>query len=285
MRLLITQVFFYYDTPQFRKTQLVRVPIRLGEDAFIKGEISEEKTARLIEAIASFKHLILAYRAIDYKACATSAMRDAKNGKEVLEHIEKKTGIKIEIIDGKEEAETIFSNHIEEQLDKKNNYLYVDVGGGSTELTLISKNQRITSQSFNVGTIRLLHDQVKKEYWETFKDWVKKETQGFLPLTGIGSGGNINKLYKFSGKKEKYLSYKKLKELSTTLNEYSYEERMHHLDMKPDRADVIIPACKIYLSVMKWAGIENMLVPQFGLSDGIIHELYEKYAHIISSKS
>ena len=225
----------------------------------------------------AFKHLIDVYDAVDYRACATSAMRDAENGYDVVARVRKEAGIKIEIIDGKTEADIIFSNHIEEHLDKANNYLYIDIGGGSTEITLFSKNKVVVSQSFNIGTIRMLHEQIDKEYWNYFKNWVKEQTAGYKPLIAIGSGGNINKLFKMIGRKpNKAISTLKIKNLYEVLESYTYEERMQVFGLNPDRADVIIPASKILLSVLKKAEIEKVLVPQIGLSDGIVHQLYEK---------
>jgi len=215
---------------------------------------------------------------VDYRACATSAMRDAENGTDVIERIKKETGIKIEIIDGKMEADIIYSNRIDERLDKAYNYLYIDIGGGSTELTLFSKNKAIASKSFNVGTIRMLHQQIEKEYWNDFKTWIVENTKGYNPLFAIGSGGNINKLFKMSGKKQTQpLATNKLKEIVEEVESHTYEERIHKLGLNPDRADVIIPASKILLTVLKKAEIDWLIVPQIGLADGIVHQLYEKY--------
>jgi exopolyphosphatase/guanosine-5'-triphosphate,3'-diphosphate pyrophosphatase len=226
----------------------------------------------------AFKNLIDVYDAIDYRACATSAMRDAENRYDIVQRVRKEAGIKIEIIDGKTEADIIYSNHIEEHLDKSNNYLYIDIGGGSTEITLFSKNKAIVSQSFNIGTIRMLHNQIDKEYWTYFKNWIAEISKGYKPLIAIGSGGNINKLFKMSGRKpNKALPTIKLKGMYEVLESYSYEERIKIMGLNPDRADVIIPASKILLTVLKKAEIEKMIVPQIGLSDGIVHQLYEKY--------
>jgi exopolyphosphatase/guanosine-5'-triphosphate,3'-diphosphate pyrophosphatase len=262
----------------FKKGELIRLPIRLGDDAFLKKEISNEKEERLIAAMKAFSELMKVFKVVSFRACATSAMRDAINGKSVIEKIKKESGIQIEIIEGKEEADLIFSNHVEEMLDPTQSYLYIDIGGGSTELTLISNNKRIASKSFNVGTLRFLYDKVEKEEWENYKSWIRKNTAGIKPLTAIGSGGNINKLYKMTAKKEnKFLSVEKIKNMQDMLNSYTYEERITVLGLNPDRADVIIPATKIMLSAMKQADIDKLLVPQVGLSDGIVHDLYEKY--------
>jgi len=278
IRLLLCNVYNGKGTPVFKKAELIRVPIRLGEDAFLKGKILSEKADKLVKSLKAFKLLIDVFEATDYRACATSAMRDAKNNKEILEKIQQEAGLKVELIDGKTEADIIFSNRAEEFLDKNNSYLYIDIGGGSTELTLLSKNKIVASQSFNVGTIRMLHKQIDKDYWTEFKDWVKKTTEGHSPLIAIGSGGNINKLFNMTRKKQnRPVSYDKLKSLYELLESYTLEERIKILGLKPDRADVIIPASKILLSVMKNAGIQKMIVPQIGLSDGIVHQLYEKH--------
>lgn len=278
VRLLFCNVYEEKGKTLFKKAELIRIPIRLGEDSFLNKKISEEKICKLVTAMKAFKHLIDVYDAIDYRACATSAMRDAENRYDVVERVKKEAGIKIEIIDGKTEADIIFSNHIEEHLDKNNNYLYIDIGGGSTEITLFSKNKAVVSQSFNIGTIRMLHDQIDKEYWSYFKNWIAEITKGYKPLIAIGSGGNINKLFKISGRKpNKLLPTYKLKGIYEVLDSYTYEERVKVLGLNPDRADVIIPASKILLTVLKKAEIEKLLAPQIGLSDGIVHLLYEKH--------
>ncbi len=278
VRLLFCNVYDDNGMITSKKAELIRVPIRLGGDSFSTGKISAKKIDILVTAMKAFKNLIEVYDAIDYRACATSAMRDAQNNSEIVERVKKEAGIQIEIIDGQTEADIIYSNHIEEHLDKNNNYLYIDIGGGSTEITLFSKNKVVVSKSFNIGTIRMLHDQIKKEYWSDFKDWVKETAADYKPLIAIGSGGNINKLFKMSGKKSnKPLSAAKLKSLCELIESYSYEERIQVLGLNPDRADVIIPASKILLSVLKKAEIEKIIVPQIGLADGIIRQLYEKH--------
>lgn len=286
VRLLFCNVYENKDKTAFKKAELIRIPLRLGEDTFLNKKISEKKIQKLITAMKAFKSLIEVYDAIDYRACATSAMRDAENRYEIAERVKKEAGIKIEIIDGKTEADIIYSNHIEEHLDKNNNYLYIDIGGGSTEITLFSKNKAVVSQSFNVGTVRMLHNQIDKEYWSYFKNWVKEITSDYKPLIAIGSGGNINKLYKMTGKKgNRPLSVTKLKSLCELIESYTYEERIQVLGLNPDRADVIVPASKILLSVLKKAEIEKILVPQIGLSDGIVHQLYEKKKEKFAQKN
>jgi len=278
VRLLFCNVYDDGKTIDYRKAELIRIPIRLGEDSFLHGKITIEKENKLVTAMKAFKNLIDVYDALDYRACATSAMRDADNRYDIVDRIRKEADIKIEVIDGKTEADIIFSNHIEEHLDKGTNYLYIDIGGGSTEITLFSKNKAVASQSFNVGTIRMLHNQINKDYWNYFKKWVEEISSGYKPLMAIGSGGNINKLYKMSGRKQnKPLAASKLKSLYELIESYSYEERIHTLGLNPDRADVIIPASKILLTILKKADIDKIFVPQIGLADGIVHQLYEKY--------
>lgn len=278
VRLLLCSVIEDGGEGIFKKNELVRIPIRLGEDSFIDKRISEAKVNQLIKTMHAFRLLIEVFGAVDYRACATSAMREAVNGPEIIERVRKEAGLTIEIIHGKVEAEIIYANHIAEHLDHDSSYLYIDVGGGSTELTLFSEGEIVFSQSFNIGTIRLLHNTVSKEHWSDFKETVRNITKNYRPLKAIGSGGNINKIYKSLRKKEgKSLQYDKIKEYSEFLNSFSLEDRVSKLGLNPDRADVIIPASKIFLTVMKNAGIDEIIVPQIGLSDGIVHLLYEKF--------
>ncbi len=276
MRLLFCRVYEVNGKPHFSKEELIRMPIRLGEDVFLRGKISEQKEERLITSLRGFSELIKAYDVTAYRAVATSAMRDASNGEEIITRAKKESGIQVEIIDGKLEAALVFSNHIEEMLNPKFAYLYIDVGGGSTELTLYFNQKVISARSFNIGTVRMLLNKDEKDEWEEMKAWLKRSTVGIHPLNAIGSGGNINKIFKMANKKEtKHLSYEKLKGQYEMLCSYTYEERIERLGLKPDRADVIIPAAKIFLTVMKTADIDKIYVPQIGLSDGIIHDLYE----------
>jgi exopolyphosphatase/guanosine-5'-triphosphate,3'-diphosphate pyrophosphatase len=277
MRLLFCRVYTVDGKPHFNKEELIRMPIRLGEDVFLHGKISPAKADRLVTALKGFSELIKAYGVDGTKAVATSAMRDASNGDEIIKRVKNETGLTVEIIDGKSEASLVFSNHIEEMLNPRHAYLYIDVGGGSTELTLYYDEKVIAARSFNIGTVRMLLDKVEKDEWDEMKAWLKKNTYGIHPLYGIGSGGNINKIFKMSGKKEtKHLSYDKLKGIYEMLSSYTYQERIERLELKPDRADVIVPAARIFLSVMKNADIEKIFVPQIGLSDGLVHEMYEK---------
>jgi exopolyphosphatase/guanosine-5'-triphosphate,3'-diphosphate pyrophosphatase len=278
VRLLLSDVITGKEKPVFKKAELVRVPLRLGEDAFIKKRISKGKIQKLVSSMKAFKNLMEAFDALAYRACATASLREAKNASEIIKKIWREAGVKVEVIDGKTEADLIYSNHVEETLNKRNAYLYIDVGGGSTELTLFSKGKCLASNSFNIGTLRLLHNRVNEEYWDFFRAWIKLKTKNIHPLIAIGSGGNINKLYKMEEKKgNKPVSYKKLKALAKKIASYSYEERVKFLGLHVDRADVIVPASKIILTVMKTAGINEMIVPQIGLADGLIHRVYEEY--------
>jgi exopolyphosphatase / guanosine-5'-triphosphate,3'-diphosphate pyrophosphatase len=284
IRLLFCRVYNVDGKPHYTKEELIRMPIRLGEDVFLQGKITDKKADRLITALRGYAELIRAYGVDGHRAVATSAMRDASNGKEIIARAKEEAGIEIEIIDGKEEAALVFLNHIEELLNPRHAYLYIDVGGGSTEITLYFDNKVIAARSFNIGTVRMLLEKVDKEEWEEMRAWLKRNTNGVHPLHAIGSGGNINKIFKMSGKKEtKHLSYDKLKGIYEMLCSYTYQERVERLELKPDRADVIIPAAKIFLFIMKHADIEKVFVPQVGLSDGIVHRMYED--HLAAAKS
>jgi exopolyphosphatase/guanosine-5'-triphosphate,3'-diphosphate pyrophosphatase len=278
IRLLISNVIVEEGKePQFKKSSLVRVPIRLGADAFVNGIISNENIKRMIDAIEAFKLLMNVHKVERYKACATSAMREAKNGEEVVHKILELTGVKIDIIGGKEEAAIISSTDLNELIKGDNSYLYVDVGGGSTEFTVFSGGKIITSKSFKMGTVRLLNNKksVNKEIFESVEKWIKKNTKDLKRISLIGSGGNINKLFKMSGRTEgKPISFIYLNAQYQFLKQMSYQERISELSLNPDRADVIIPATKIYLSAMKWSGSRKIYVPKIGLSDGIIKSLF-----------
>lgn len=278
IRLLVSNIIERPDLePQFKKSALVRVPIRLGVDAFVKGEISDENIQRMIKAIEAFKLLMKVHGVERFKACATSAMREANNGKEVAQLIQEKTGITIDIIGGKEEASIISSTDLNTLLSTDKTYLYVDVGGGSTEFTLFSKGEIIYSKSFRIGTVRLLNNskQENKEAFSKVEAWIKEKTQSFKKISLIGSGGNINKLFKMSGRADGTpISYIYLNAQYQFLKKMSFDDRIIELSLNPDRADVIIPATKIYLSAMKWSGARKIYVPKIGLSDGIIKSLY-----------
>lgn len=278
VRLLFSNITENQKKTTFKKASLVRIPIRLGFDVFNHGYIDEVKKEKLISTMHAFHHLINVHDVIDFRACATSAMREAANGKEIVEEVRKKTGINIEIISGKNEAEIIYSNRIADMIDNTKSYLYVDVGGGSTEITLFARGEIMLSHSFNIGTIRIIKNQVKPGEYKKMKDALQGLKDNYPGLKIIGSGGNINKLFKLSGKKPmKPLSYNKLREIYETLLSYPINDRIKLLGMNPDRADVIIPAAQIYLNIMKWADAQKILVPKFGVADGIVRQLYYNY--------
>lgn len=281
VRLLIADITQNERGYGFKKNTLVRVPLRLGDDAFLDKRISPKKTEDLIKTMSAFKNLMDVYHVSKYLACATSAMREADNGKEIIKKLKKIADIDLEIIEGQREANIIYSNHIEQNLDAKKSYLYIDVGGGSTELSVFVNKQPVASKSFNIGTIRILDNQDKDETWEEMKDWVKFHTKDLKNLAGIGTGGNINKLFRMSGEKEDMpLSFLKLKTMYNELNAYSLKERITLMKLNQDRADVIIPACEIYLTLMKWTGIKQVYVPKVGMVDGIINLLIEENLEI-----
>lgn len=280
VRLLLTNVIEDEKKTSFRKSSLIRMPVRLGEDSFNSGIISEKRIVRLAKTMLAFKYLMEVEDVVAYRACATSAMRESRNGKEVVKRIKKETGIEIEIIDGKEEAEIIYSNQIVEMIDDLNHYLYVDVGGGSTEISLFSEKKRVATQSFDIGTIRILSNKVEKKDFKKMKDWIKGLKFNGNVVKLIGSGGNINKIYKTAAKKEgEPLLYKELVEINKFLNFYTIDERIKVLGMNPDRADVIIPASEIFLKIMKWSGATQIIVPTIGVSDGIVRQLYKDYCN------
>jgi len=277
VRLLIMHVHQYRGKTYFKKISLTRVPIRLGEDVFLKGEISNRNRIRMVHAMKSFYHLMQLHEVDDHMACATSAMRDSKNGNEIVSEVKAETGIEIEIINGKREAEIIYYTQIENLLDTSKNYLYIDVGGGSTELTLFANSAKQISQSFNIGTIRILHDLVEHQEWERMKTWLKTNARDYSNLLAIGSGGNINRLYKMAGKTNwKNLKAAEIKKLEEMLISYNYEERVTQLNLNTDRADVIIPASNIFLNVLRWSRATEVIVPKMGLSDGLVRLMHQK---------
>jgi len=255
------------------------MPIRLGEDSFNTGVISDQRIKKLVKTMLAFKYLMEVQDVVAYRACATSAMREATNGNEVVKTVKDETGIEIEIIEGKEEAEIIYSNQVVEMIDDLNPYLYVDVGGGSTEISLFARKKRIASHSFNVGTLRILNNTAGKKNFKEMKEWIKDLQLNSKEVKIIGSGGNINKLFKISGIKENQpLLYSNLIEIYKFINFYNVEERIKILGLNPDRADVIIPASEIFLKIMKWSGAEQVIVPTIGVSDGIVRQLYKEYS-------
>lgn len=276
MRLLIVNIVEQEGKePQFNKSSLVRVPIRLGQDAFTVGEITEENIDRMCDAMTAFHLLMKVHKVQSYRAFATSAMREAYNGKEIVELIQEKANVTIEIIDGKKEAAIIASTDLLYLLNTDKTYLFVDVGGGSTEFTLFSNGKMVNSKSFKAGTVRLLNDMVCDIVWSEIEKWIKTNTSDYEEVTLIGSGGNINKLFKMSGiTQEKPLSYIYINSQYAFLNSLTYEQRISELGLNPDRADVIIPAVRIYLNAMKWSGARQIYVPKIGLSDGIVKAMY-----------
>ena len=277
-RLLISDVVpGPQNTPEFIKVTLIRVPLRLGFDVFDKGEISAGKLEKIIKTIKSYKYLLDVYEVKHLKACATSAMREARNSGEIIKKVKSETGIEIKIISGQEEASLIYENHIADNMNASESYLYIDVGGGSTELTFFSDSKLIFKESFNIGTIRLLKNQVTEATWDEMKQFIKSKTKGYHHVTAIGSGGNINKIFSLSKKKEgKPLSLDNLREYYKEFSNLSLQQRMTVHKMREDRADVIVPALLIYINAMRWTDTEEIYVPKIGLADGLIHTLYEE---------
>lgn len=275
VRLLITNIIEDKNRIQFNKSHLVRVPIRLGQDAFTVGEISEENIDRMTKAMKAFKLLMEVYGVEKYAACATSAMREAFNGTDIVKSIKNETAIQIEIIDGKKEALIIANSDLNTIIKNDGNYLYVDVGGGSTEFTLFSNGKQITSKSFKNGTVRLLNNMVTENVWNEIQKWIKNAVTDYPNIQMIGSGGNINKIFKMSGKpQDKPLTNIYLNQQLQKLNAMTYEQRISELGLNIDRADVIIPAIQIYSNALKWSGAKQIFVPKIGLSDGIVKAMY-----------
>ncbi len=278
IRLLISTVTKPENKPvTFKKTSLVRVPIRLGQDVFVNQYISDNNISRMKDALKAFQLLMDCHNIERYRACATSAMRDAKNAKSLIESIKKETAIDIEVIDGDDEAAIIAATDLHELIYSDKNYVYVDVGGGSTEITIYSNGKTLNSRSFKIGTVRLLNNLVTQDDWEQMISWLKIHTKGLQKIEMIGSGGNINHIFKASGKKlGNPLSYFYLSSYYQLLQSLTYEERISQLQMNVDRADVIIPATEIYLTAMKHSRSRSIHVPKIGLSDGIIKSLYNE---------
>ena len=278
VRLLIKRVEIAENSqPHFTKMLLLRVPLRLGFDVFSKEKISEQKEKNMIRLMKSYRHLIKIYNVNKYRACATSAMRDAQNGMSIIKRIEKKTGIRIEIIDGQEEAKMIYNNHIEYMEDRHGNYMYVDVGGGSTEINLLSQGQLVCSRSYNIGTVRMLSNAVKPREWERLREDMAELALSYPGTNIIGPGGNINKLYRLAEKKDKKqlrMQVTVLRSLYDDLQNLSVEERIEKYNLKADRADVIVPAGNIFLTIADIIGANYIYVPVIGLSDGIIDSIY-----------
>jgi len=277
VRLLIADINQDGKEVTYKKNTFIRVPLRLGDDAFLDKKISERKADELVKTMTAFKLLMEVYNVSDYMACATSAMREATNGDEVTKRIKEEGNLDLQIVEGQTEANIIYSTHIAEELDFNKNYLYIDVGGGSTELSIFTKGNVEVSRSFPIGTVRMLDNADTPETWEEMNKWIKANTRIYKNLVGIGTGGNINKLFRLSGEKEgKALSIAKLNEMYQHLSSFSLKERIGVLKLNPDRADVIIPASEIYLTVMKWASVKQIYVPRVGMADGIIQVLIDK---------
>ncbi len=277
-RLLITEV--NTDTKgitSFNKLNLVRVPLRLGFDVFELGTISKPKIGMILQTMKAYKHLCNAYAVTQIKACATSAMRDAKNSIDIIRKVKMETSIEIEVITGDLEAGLIYENHVAENMDKDHSYLYIDVGGGSTELSFFSNGILIYKKSFNIGTIRLLKNMVTDKDWEDMKDILRNVIKGQKEVVAIGSGGNINKVFSMSKRKDgKPLSLELLRDYYKELSSVILSERITKYSLRSDRADVIVPAIQIYINVMRWAGAEQIFVPKIGLADGLIRHLWEE---------
>tara|TARA_B100001029_G_scaffold173292_1_gene172028 strand:- start:249 stop:1142 length:894 start_codon:yes stop_codon:yes gene_type:complete len=277
VRLLIANVIKIENKILFQKNSLIRSPVRLGEDSFTLGEISDKSIKRVIKTMKAFKLLMDVHDVSHYKAFATSALREANNSLHVVKMIKKKTRIKVEIIDGIKEAEIISYSKISDFINTQKTFLFVDVGGGSTEFTFINEGKNIISKSFKIGTVRVINNLVDDRVWIAIKNWIKKNSKKYDKITLMGSGGNINKLFRLSNIKDgKPLSKIKLNQLYMDLFSLSYEERIISYGLNTDRADVIVPAAKIYLKALEWSGGQKIYVPSFGLSDGMIKYIYKK---------
>ncbi len=286
IRLLIANVFETKNGPIFHKDSFIRLPVRLGEEAFLDGSFSEAKISMVIKTIAALKHIIDIHKVNAFKVCATSAMRDAKNSDEVIHRVKEKTGVQIHIISGDKEGKTIMGLPLEQLgIDPNSFYLYIDVGGGSTELAFITKGKLIANKSFDIGTLRLLNDQVTENDWRSMLDWIKKNKPANYELSAIGVGGNINHVMKHYGKPGKlFLTFSVVKRVMIYIDGLSMGERVRDIGLKADRADVIVPALKIYLNTMRWAGIDKIFVPKQGLSDALIAELYYDWKRQITNR-
>jgi exopolyphosphatase/guanosine-5'-triphosphate,3'-diphosphate pyrophosphatase len=277
-RLLITEVVENEKSkPTFNKLNLVRIPLRLGFDVFESQMISPEKTEMLIQTLKAYRHLINAYKVDHVKACATSAMRDASNADKILAIIKKETGLDVEVITGEMEANLVYENHIAENMDNDHSYMYIDVGGGSTEISIFGNGNLTFKKSFNVGTIRLLKNRFSEADWEEMKEDIKQATKSHKDMVAIGSGGNINKVFSMSKRKDgNPLHIELLRDYYKELNAFTVAERIVQYNLRADRADVIVPALQIYINAMRWAGAEEIYVPKIGLADGLIQHLWDE---------
>jgi len=287
VRLLFINVYETKDGPTYVKDALYRVPLRLGEDVFTRGKLSKTKIREFVNTMQAFKKLIKVHKPAAYMACATSAMRDAANSEEVLDKIRKKTGIKIRIITGQEEADILFSNHVEKlQPDPKHNYLFIDVGGGSTELILVSKGEMVDRKSFNIGTLRLRDNMIDEKTWKELDKWLDRYKDQYPDSIAVGTGGNINTMQKYFSKSKKLeMPCSVIRYTYDTLKGLELEERILKYSLKPDRADVIVPAAQIYLRITAALGVENILVPKVGLADGMVHQMFEQIMEDIADEN
>jgi exopolyphosphatase/guanosine-5'-triphosphate,3'-diphosphate pyrophosphatase len=278
IRILIANIIQTEHNVVFQKNSLIRSPVRLGEDSFTFGEISPKSLKRFVKTMKAFKLLMNIHGVSHYKAFATSALREANNSSYVIKTVKKKAGIKVEIIDGTKEAEIISNSKISEFINTQKTFLFVDVGGGSTEFTFINEGNHVVSKSFKIGTVRLINNLIDDRVWIGIENWIKKNSMKYEKITLMGSGGNINKLFKLSNIKEgKPLSKIKLSQLFKQLEKLNYEERVLKFELNPDRADVIVPAARIYLKALEWSGGQKIYVPRFGLSDGMIKYMYKSF--------
>ncbi|MDG1652163.1 MAG: exopolyphosphatase [Flavobacteriaceae bacterium] len=277
IRMLVSNVINHKGKRTILKNALVRVPIRLGEDSFTSGSISKKNKKRIVKSMKAFKMLMKVHGVKDYMAYATSALREAKNGSKVVKEVLSKSGIQIEIIDGKKEAKIISNTNVFDVIGKEKTFLYVDVGGGSTEFSILKNGKRIHSKSFKIGTVRLLNNGVSDEMWEHAQKWVKEKTKEYNKIYLLGTGGNINKLHKIAGIKDnRPITFLTLNAIYARLSKMTYEERIVELGLNPDRSDVILPAAKLFLRTLNWSGAKVVYVPKVGLSDGMIRELCKK---------
>jgi len=279
VRLLFTNVFETENGPVFRKLSLVRVPIRLGEDAFIKGRITEEKTDQLVRTMRSFKHLMNVHQVLDYRAYATSAMREASNAKYIIEEIKHYADLDLEIVSGDQEADTISFENLPGYIPRFDEIVFVDVGGGSTELTYLKDGQKTAARSFKIGTIRLLHNNVNTQLWDDIQLWFGELGITHKQIPILGSGGNINKLLKMLRKQQGdyFIDIMALASFKKELEAVDYDERIAKFVLNPDRADVIIPAAQIFLNIAGYLDTQKIYIPKVGLSDGIARALYKKH--------
>ena len=276
IRMQVSRVTIYEGSITFKKLEYVRFPLRLGQDVFTQGAISEASREKFIQLMRAFKILIDLYEVDDYMACATSAMRDSSNGKEVIKAVKKQIGLQIEVIDGDKEAE-IINKAIFPHMDHQT-YLHIDVGGGSTELNLFVAHQKVAAHSFQIGSVRRLSSETNSPIWKEMEEWVKKQVKtNYGRVQAIGTGGNINKVLDLSNKKPgKAVSLKRIQEVQKYIGSFSMEERVNKLQLNPDRADVIIPALDIYMTVMRMAKASSIIVPDSGMKDGMMQLLFER---------